>query len=45
MENKVKKVCLVPALYFKSFQEYTEGRIPFECLNLTGIIENNGYEC
>ena len=40
-----KKVCLVPALYFKSFQEFTEGRIPFECLNLTGIVENNGFEC
>lgn len=43
--NKRKKVCLIPALYFKSFQEYTEGRIPFECLNLTGVIEKNDFDC
>jgi radical SAM superfamily enzyme YgiQ (UPF0313 family) len=34
------KVGIIPGLYFKSYSRFTESRIPFEALALSGVVES-----
>lgn len=40
-----KNICIIPGLYFKSFQEHTEGRIPFEIFGIISLVESFKFYC